>query len=355
MNTYLMPAIMLAVTGLLMGLFLAYASKKFEVEVDPKVEEILGILPGVNCGACGFPGCAGYANGVALEGAPMSNCAPGGAEVAKKIGAIMGSEVEVSEDKMVAKLLCQGNCEHTTKKYEYDGSIQTCASMALYSGGDKSCSFSCIGLGDCIKVCPVDAISFSGDGLVKIDEDLCISCKQCVVQCPKKVLAMLPQKKKVTVKCSSKDNGATAKKACKTACIGCSACVRVCPTDAITVESNLAKIDPDKCIECGLCADKCPTKAITNENTPEKTAAVRAKLNGEAEATSAKAEPAGEKKALIIADKCVGCTACARVCPTTAITGAVKTTHIVDPEKCIGCSACFDKCKFSAIQMVDAK
>ena len=102
MEAIMMPVAVLGITGVLMGLFLAYASKKFEVEVDPKVEAILAILPGVNCGACGYPGCSGYASGVALEGAKMTLCAPGGPKVAAKIGEIMGVEVEMPVKKKPA-------------------------------------------------------------------------------------------------------------------------------------------------------------------------------------------------------------------------------------------------------------
>ena len=103
MEAIMMPVVVLGITGVLMGLFLAYASKKFEVEVDPKVEAILAILPGANCGACGFPGCAGYASGVALEGAKMTLCAPGGPKVIEKIGEIMGVAVEIPVKKKPAK------------------------------------------------------------------------------------------------------------------------------------------------------------------------------------------------------------------------------------------------------------
>ena len=103
MEAIMMPVAVLGITGVLMGLFLAYASKKFEVEVDPKVEAILAILPGANCGACGFPGCAGYASGVALEGAKMTLCAPGGPKVIEKIGEIMGVAVEIPVKKKPVK------------------------------------------------------------------------------------------------------------------------------------------------------------------------------------------------------------------------------------------------------------
>ena len=325
MEAVLIPAIVLGLTGLAMGLFLAFASIKFEVQVDPKIEAISGILPGANCGGCGFPGCSGYAAAIVEQGAPMSLCAPGGAAVAAKIGEIMGASVDVSSEKVVARVLCQGDNTRTTKIYKFDGELQTCAAMMLYAGGDKSCVYSCLGHGDCEKVCPVGAIKVNEKGIAEVDEDKCISCGLCQKACPKKVIAMLPQSKKVTVTCSSKEKGAAAKKACTTACIGCGICAKNCPVGAITVENNLAKIDPAKCISCGICATKCPTKAIVSDVEP--------------------------KTAEIIEENCKGCTACARKCPVGAIEGAVKEKHHVITEKCVGCGICFDTCKFKAIKM----
>lgn len=328
MENILIPALILGVTGLAMGLFLAFASKKFEVEVDPRVERIIEALPGINCGACGYPGCSGYADAIVNAGAPLDACAPGAGAVAKNISDIMGTSVQVSSTKIVAKLLCQGDHNKTNKKYQFTGAMNTCASMALYSGGDKSCHYACIGAGDCVTVCPVNAISLCGDsGIVSIDEDKCVSCSKCVKTCPKSVLAMLPQQKKVTVKCSSRDKGPEAKKSCSVACIGCGICAKACPVSAIEVTNNLAKIDQDKCVQCGLCAIKCPTKAIDSEIKEL-------------------------KLAKIIEDKCIGCTACSRVCPVQAITGEVKQKHVIDPNKCIGCQLCFDRCKFHAIEML---
>ena len=255
----------------------------------------------------------------------MSLCAPGGAAVAAKIGEIMGASVDVSSEKVVARVLCQGDNTRTTKIYKFDGELQTCAAMMLYAGGDKSCVYSCLGHGDCEKVCPVEAIKVNEKGIAEVDEDKCISCGLCQKACPKKVIAMLPQSKKVTVTCSSKEKGAAAKKACTTACIGCGICAKNCPVGAITVENNLAKIDPAKCISCGICATKCPTKAIVSDVEP--------------------------KKAEIIEENCKGCTACARKCPVGAIEGAVKEKHHVITEKCVGCGICFDTCKFKAIKM----
>lgn len=326
MEGILVPILVLGIIGLIMGLFLAFASIKFEVEVDPKIEAITGILPGANCGGCGFPGCSGYASAVVEEGVAMSLCAPGGATVASKIGEIMGAKVEVSKDKIVARVLCQGDNTRTKKVYEYTGEIKTCSAMMLYAGGDKSCKYSCLGQGDCERVCPVGAIVVNEKGIAQVDEDKCISCGLCEKACPKDVITMIPQKQKVTVLCSSKDKGAVAKKGCDIACIGCGICAKNCPVQAITVENNLAKIDPSKCIMCGICGIKCPTNAISSEIKEL-------------------------KKAEIIEDNCKGCTACARKCPVGAIEGAVKEKHKIMTDKCVGCGLCYDTCRFGAIEL----
>lgn len=268
MEAILIPAIVLGLTGLAMGLFLAYASIKFEVKVDPKIAAINEILPGANCGGCGYPGCAGYASAIVEENASMTLCAPGGSAVAEKIGGIMGANVQASDEKMVARVICQGTSENTTKLYNFEGELTSCAAVMLYAGGDKSCRYACLGYGDCVRVCPVSAITVK-DTVANVDETACISCEMCVKTCPKDVIQMLPDFSAVTVTCSSKDKGAIARKACKTACIACGMCVKVCPVQAITIENNLARINQEICISCGKCATVCPTKAIVN-HIPDK-------------------------------------------------------------------------------------
>ena len=180
----------------------------------------------------------------------------------------MGVKVEASAgDKIVAKVLCQGNYENVNKKYNFRGSIKTCASANIYAGGEKSCQYACLGLGDCVKVCPVNAIKVV-NGVAQIDPKICVACGACQTACPKNVIAMLPEKNIVTVTCSSRDKGVDAKKNCKVACIGCGMCAKACPKGAITVENNVAYIDFNKCRMCTKCVDECPTGALVKVNFP---------------------------------------------------------------------------------------
>lgn len=269
MEAIVIAIVVLGITGLAMGLFLAFAAKKFEVEIDPKIEQIISALPGANCGGCGYPGCSGYACAIVEEGASMTLCSPGGASVASQIGDIMGASVDTSSEKVVARVLCQGDNTQTKKRFDFQGELATCASLMLYAGGDKSCKYGCLGYGDCERVCPVAAVVVNDKGIAHVDEEACISCGLCVKACPKSVIAMIPAKKKVTVKCCSKDKGGDAKKACGVACIGCAMCQKACPFGAIEISNNLAKIDPVKCKNCQLCVVVCPTKAIyTGLNRP---------------------------------------------------------------------------------------
>ena len=97
-------------TGLFIGVFLGIAGKKFAVEVDEREEAILEVLPGNNCGGCGYAGCDALAKAIAAGEAPANACPVGGAPVASKIGAIMGEEVGESV-RMTAFVKCAGDCD----------------------------------------------------------------------------------------------------------------------------------------------------------------------------------------------------------------------------------------------------
>ncbi|NLF35259.1 MAG: Fe-S cluster domain-containing protein [Clostridiales bacterium] len=262
MKTVFLAVVVLSVLGGVFGLILAYASKVFAVEKDPREEAIAEALPGANCGGCGFPGCGGYAAAVVAGNAPVNACAAGGADVAAEIAEIMG--VAAGDIvKRIAQVHCTGGgCAHL--KYDYVG-ISDCLSAArMTGGGAMECRYGCYGLGTCVSECPFDAIHVV-DGLARVDEEKCVACGKCVAICPRHIIELVPltTKKHVAIPCSSKDKGPDTRKFCDDGCIGCGICVKACPTEAIVLVDNLARIDYEKCIGCGICAQKCPRKTIT--------------------------------------------------------------------------------------------
>lgn len=261
----LLAFILMLGLSLVAGISLSVLSHYFAVKEDPKKIKIRECLPGVNCGACGYKGCDDYAAALA-EGSTKPNlCIPGAQTVADKIGDILGIEAEPFKD-VVAFVMCNGNCQATAIKAEYEG-VKTCRAAAMVYSGGNSCSFGCLGFGDCSIVCPSNAIC-TIDGIAHIDSSKCLGCGMCKNACPKQIIKMVPQDATSIVMCSNKQKGADARKACTNACIGCKKCEKACPVGAITVNDNLATIDYDKCNRCGLCAKECPTACLKNVFLP---------------------------------------------------------------------------------------
>ena len=262
MNPILLAVIFVTAIGLLCAIMLVLAAKFMAVKVDERVTEVREVLPGANCGACGYPGCDGYAAALVEDGAEPILCTPGGSTVAAKISSILG--VEVGEiQKKVAVIACLGDCDATKDKLEYHG-IETCAAANLIFGGKGSCVYGCLGLGDCAVVCPEDAICLE-KGIAHIDPRACIGCGLCVKACPKNLIHVGLASNNVVVTCSSHDKGVDTKKKCSHGCIACRKCVKTCPAEAITVENNLAVIDYDKCTNCGACAEVCMAGCIMDK------------------------------------------------------------------------------------------
>ena len=183
----LKAVILLGIMGLIFGAVLAFAAQKFAVEVDEREAKILEVLPGANCGGCGYPGCGGVAAAIVKGEAPVNACPVGGAAVAAKVGEIMGVAAETGE-KQVAHVMCKGSCSSAANKYEYQG-IQDCRAAAALIGGAKSCSFGCLGLGTCVSVCAFGALSVV-DGVAVVDEEKCVGCASCALMCPDVVITV---------------------------------------------------------------------------------------------------------------------------------------------------------------------
>lgn len=256
----IIAAVVVGGTGLFIGVFLGFAGTKFAVEVDEREEAITGVLPGNNCGGCGYAGCSGLAAAIVKGEAEVGGCPVGGAPVAAKVAAIMGQEAG-EQVHQVAFVKCAGTCEKAKQSYEYRG-LDDCVMMNLMqSNGPKACNYGCLGGGTCVKACPFDAIHIV-DGIAVVDKDTCKACGKCVAACPKNLIELVPYEQKHLVQCSSKDKGKAVMQACSVGCIGCKACERACQFDAVKVEDNIAHIDPEKCTNCGACAEKCPKKII---------------------------------------------------------------------------------------------
>ena len=267
---------------------------------DPRVGQVIEVLPGANCGGCGYPGCSGMADALVkaadkgtIEGL---NCPVGGSEVMTKVADLLGMAVANAEPK-VAVVRCNGTCALRPKVASYDG-LRTCSAMNATGAGETLCGFGCLGCGDCVAACQFGAISMNPEtGLPVVDDEKCTACGACVKACPRNIIELRkkgPKNRRVYVSCVNKDKGAAAMKACKAACIGCGKCLKECKFEAITIENNVSYIDFNKCRLCKKCVEACP-KEIHQISREELRHTVDRSV------------------------QCIGCRRCVDVCPTRAL------------------------------------
>lgn len=312
--------------GLILGITLAYVYKKLSSAGDELENRVKSALPGSNCGACGFPGCAVYAEKIAKENVAINKCLPGSKEVIEKLAEIMGKDV-LAPEKKIAALICRGGKDECRERFIYDGGTD-CRQAYIMHGGNKSCVFGCVGLGHCAMICPFHAIKISKNHLPVIDEKKCTGCGICVKECPKNVLRLIPHTKLVYLACVSTDKGKAVKDVCTVGCFTCHICIRACPYQALTMVNNLPVMDFSKCTDCGICVQRCPTDSYVDR---------------------VKARPYA-----FISSACTGCGACVKVCQFKAIEGSPNQRHKILIAKCIGCGECFKVCPVRAITMAGA-
>ena len=315
-------------TAFLFGAALAFASKRFAVEVDPRVEQVREILPGANCGGCGYAGCAAYAEAIVRDGIHATLCSPGGPKVAQLIARLLGRE-EIHTVRKVAYLYCAGSKDKAQDKYTYDG-IEDCRVAALIAGGPKACDYGCIGLGSCVEACMFDALSMDDDGLPVVDRKKCTACGACVRTCPKNLFELLPDTCMIFLACSSHDRAKAVKDVCSVGCIGCGICAKVTEGNAVEMKDNLPTVKYDESPNLILAHYKCPTHSYID------LAPKRPYMN-------------------IDKNKCTGQGKCSDICPVKGcVIGEPGNIHHIDPEKCIGCGLCVGVCPEKAIRVVGA-
>lgn len=318
------PVIIVGSIGAFFGIGLGIASKKLFVHIDPRIPKILEVLPNANCGACGFPGCSGYAKAAAEGKAPPNGCIPGGAKSAHAIADLLGVTASTEEPQM-AVVHCKGGKNEAIERASYEG-IEDCHAATIIGNGAKVCQNGCLGLGTCVRACPFEALSINENGVAEVDPEKCIGCGKCVKVCPRKVISLIPRVHKIFLACSNHDRGAKVKKYCSVGCTACTLCVKATPSGAISMENNLPVLDYTKDENFIPSANKCPSNCYTD------LVKIRSKAN--------------------IDTKCDGCGLCIPVCPITgAITGEKGMRHVIDKEKCIGCGICLNICPPHAISL----
>ena len=309
--------------GLLIAIPLLVASRKRSANAQEREAAVRAVLPGTNCGECGFPDCDGYAAAVAAARTPLNACPVRGPEV--------------------AFLNCRGGGSEAASRSQYRRTAD-CRRTALLPGGPRTCIYGCVGLGRCARVCPFSAITRGENGLPVINERKCTGCGKCVKECPPHTLLLVPLSKLVVLACVSPDGGEAVKDVCRVGCIGCNLCVEICPTQALSMDKNLPVMDFKKCIDCGICVHKCPTRSFI-DRAP------------------------GRPKALIN-PRCTGCQACVAVCQFKAIQpkgpgvrgqgpepeprSQTPANFYIVADRCIGCGECLKACPAYAIDMVGA-
>ncbi len=268
MKEIIIPILVLGLSGFAFSLLLALLSKRLKVEEDPQTAKILELLPGLNCGACGFSGCRAFAEAVAKECNVFSGCLPATAEVNKQIAETLGVIGCVSSHTQVVICHCSAKKGEKKASSKYLGP-NTCGAANI-SGGVIDCAYGCLALGDCITACPVGALTIQ-EQAISVDFEKCTGCGQCIKVCPRDLFELVPIKKNLSVynvACSNKETSLGVKKVCSKGCISCTLCTRV-EDSPYQMKDNLSVIDygrkdSQKALEEGK--GKCPTKCIRRQN-----------------------------------------------------------------------------------------
>ncbi len=255
--------------GVVFGLLIAVAHRRFHVWEDPRIQEVTGLLPGANCGACGYAGCRAFAEATVAGAVAPAVCTVMGeadrADVAAYLGVDAGQAV-----RRVARLLCAGGSDVAVQKADYHG-LESCRAAVAVSGGGKGCPWGCVGLGDCAVSCDFDAIRMNAAGLPEVEPDRCTACGDCVEACPLDLFVLMPMAHHLLVQCRNLLEGEAATALCTVACNACGRCVQDAAAGLIEMRRGLAVIDYEKiALENSAATARCPTGAIVWVDGPQR-------------------------------------------------------------------------------------
>lgn len=261
MVEWMLPAVLTTgLVGLTASVVLVVVSRLFAVHEDPLVGQVSELLPGANCGGCGYAGCRAFAEALVKTRDPKMSCPVCAAPAMEAIGELLGITLNAAAP-TVAHLRCNGTRTHATQLAQYLG-LQDCHAEVLLYQGHKTCSHGCLGLGSCVRACPFEAIHYTHGGIIEVDEPACTGCSTCVAACPKDLLVMVPRGERVAVACANAEKAGTTRKDCSVGCIGCRKCAKACPEDAIHIDNSLARVDQERCTRCQACVGVCPVGCI---------------------------------------------------------------------------------------------
>jgi len=261
LSAVLMSAAFMGGLGGLLALMLAFASRRFAVWEDPRIDQVEAMLPKSNCGACGMAGCRNFA-----ERATLGEIAPGLCTVStpaqrEAIAALLGVEAGIGEAR-VARLACAGGRHVAYQRARYEGA-QSCRAANVLAGGGKGCAWGCLGLGDCVSACTFDAIALDANGLPVVDAAKCVACDDCVAICPKGLFSLHPVSHQLWVACNNRAEPDLAERDCEVACTACGKCVADAAPGLIRLQNNLAVVGyASNSLARRDAIERCPTGAI---------------------------------------------------------------------------------------------
>jgi electron transport complex protein RnfB len=195
--------IVVTVIGLFFGLsiYLANARLPYKAKGMEKIEAINKVLPGTDCSACGYKECFAYAQALA-DSPELMNRKPcsivlQSPEAISRLEEALGIKLDTTARKAV--IHCGGRSEAL---FIYHG-IESCRAAASLLSGYKRCPYACLGLGDCISICPQKAISTDDDNdIVVIDYQKCNGCGLCVDECTQNLIELVPTTTQIDFRCN---------------------------------------------------------------------------------------------------------------------------------------------------------